>query len=87
MSHGEVDCGALRVYDAYDPQGLRGEGGVACLVELDAVVGPEEVEDGVEVGEGIGYFVGHRDGDVAGLALVFVNMSRSDGAGEDLDNG
>ena len=55
----------MRVYDVYDPEGLGGEGGVACLGE-ELLIGPEEVEDGIEVGEGIGDLVRYFEGKVGG---------------------
>ena len=48
---------------------------------------PEEVEDAVEVGEGVGDAVGCVDGPIAGTFFELVNVGGTDGRAEDLDDG
>ena len=43
---------------------------------------PEEVEDAVEVGEGIGDAVGCVDGAIAGTFFELVNIGGTDGGAE-----
>ncbi len=51
--HGHVDRVGLCVDDIDDPEGLAGEGDVPRLLE-EFRRRPEDVEDAVEIGEGVG---------------------------------
>ena len=78
--HRKVDSVALGIYDIDYPESLRWECGVARLLEK-FVVGPEKVEDGIEVDKRIRHIIWRLKGEITGLSFEFINVCCPNGGG------